>query len=87
MLQTYAAVCADVQEYRLTVEGAKERARTLSLALSPTPAEVVDTRASTVLCFFADGTEYPTSLLGLAYEHDPNTLGHDIDAILGRGVG
>lgn len=65
MLSTYVAVCADVERFRLSKEGAKEQARVLSLALCPEPAEVNDTRKRELISFFVDGQEYPPSLLPL----------------------
>lgn len=65
MLKTYVAVCHDVEQFRLTPQGARERARVLSLALCPEPAEVRDTTTRELLALYMDGTELPLSLHNL----------------------
>lgn len=73
MLKTYVTVCADVEKFRLTEDGAKEQARILSLALNPEPAEVYDTRTRELVSFFVDGQEYPPSLVSLTRTGTLNT--------------
>jgi hypothetical protein len=75
--KTYVAVCADVEAFRLSPEGAKEQARVLSEALCPEVAEVCDTRTHEVLAIYVDGTEYHPSLGDLARSPEAFARGYE----------